>query len=168
MADDLSMKRMPAAQARFRRWRGGREFVGDGGKKAARMARTLPATFGRYQILRKLGEGGMGTVYLARDTQLDRLVALKVPRHGDDELPSPEFLRRFFREARAAAALRHPNICPIWDVGEHEGMPFLTMAYVEGYPLSQLVEPARPLSPGQAARIVGKLALAMQEAQRGG
>jgi formylglycine-generating enzyme required for sulfatase activity len=110
----------------------------------------------------------MGTVYLARDSQLDRLVALKVPRLGDDERPSPEFLKRFFREARAAAALRHPNLCPIWDVGEHESMPFLTMAYVEGYPLSQLVEPTRPLSQGQAARIVGKLARAMQEAHARG
>ena len=132
------------------------------------MPRILPATFGRYQLLRKLGEGGMGTVYLARDTQLDRQVALKVPRLGDDDQPSPQFLKRFFREARAAAALRHPNVCPIYDVGEVEGTPYLTLAYVEGYALSRLVEPARPLAQGPAARIVGKLALAMQEAHARG
>jgi serine/threonine protein kinase/formylglycine-generating enzyme required for sulfatase activity len=141
---------------------------GGGGKKATGMTRTLPATFGRYQVLRKLGEGGMGTIYLARDTQLDRLVALKVPRLGDDDQPSPESLRRFFREARAAASLRHPNVCPIYDVGEVGGTPFLTMAYVDGCSLSRLIEPTRPLTQGQAARIVGKLAEAMQEAHERG
>ena len=121
---------------------------GGSGKKATGMPRILPATFGRYQLLRKLGEGGMGTVYLARDTQLDRQVALKVPRLGDDDQPSPQFLKRFFREARAAAALRHPNVCPIYDVGEVEGTPYLTLAYVEGYALSRLVEPAESARPG--------------------
>jgi len=95
------------------------------------MARPLPETFGRYRILRPLGEGGMGAVYLARDTQLDRLVALKVPRLGGDDQPAPGDLERFFREARAAAALLHPNLCPIFDVGEVDGTPYLTMAYLE-------------------------------------
>ncbi len=132
------------------------------------MALTLTENFGRYQILRKLGEGGMRNVYVARDPQLERLEALKVPRMGDDDRPTPEFLRRFLREARAVAALRHPNVCPIYDVGEVNGTPFLTLAYVEGYALSRLVDPASPLPQGQAARIVGRLAQGMDEAHARG
>src|SRR5262245_49614883 len=96
--------------------------------RAPWMGRVLPETFGRYRIVRPLGEGGMGSVYLAHDTQLDRLVALKVPRLGDEEQPAPHELARFFREARAAASLSHPNLCPIHDVGEIDGTPYLTMA----------------------------------------
>src|SRR5262249_30814640 len=71
----------------------------------------LPSQFGRYEIQRPLGRGGMGTVYLALDTQLNRLVALKVPRLDGE----PVRMRQFLREARAAAALHHPNICPVFD-----------------------------------------------------
>src|SRR5262245_21507624 len=73
---------------------------------------SLPNPFGRYQLERLLGRGGMGEVYLARDTLLDRPVALKVPRFGSDS--GPDLLERFLREARAAAALRHPHICPVF------------------------------------------------------
>jgi serine/threonine protein kinase len=132
------------------------------------MARRLPETFGRYQILRPLREGGMGAVYLARDTQLDRLVALKVPRLGDDDQLAPHDLKRFLREARSAAALLHPNLCPIFDVGEVGGTPYLTMAYIEGHPLSDLVKPFKPLSQRQAALIVQKLAQAVQAAHARG
>src|ERR687885_102609 len=90
----------------------------------------LPETLGRYRILKPLGQGGMGAVYLAHDTQLDRRVALKVPHFRPED--GSEALERFYREARAAAALRHPNICPVYDVGEHQGVRYLTMAYVEG------------------------------------
>src|SRR5262245_55801221 len=116
------------------------------------MGRVLPETFGRYRIVRPLGEGGMGSVYLAHDTKLDRLVALKVPRLGDDEQPSPRELARFFREARAAASLTHPNLCPIYDVGEIDGTPYLTMAYLEGRLLSALIE-SGPMSQRQSAMI---------------
>ena len=78
----------------------------------------FPRALGRYQLLGRLGRGGMGAVFRAHDTQLDRTVALKVPFLGGSE---DEALRqRFFREARAAAALHHPNICPVFDVGEVE------------------------------------------------
>src|SRR6266481_6464573 len=91
---------------------------------------TLPEQFGRYRILKKLGHGGMGSVYLAQDTQLERPVALKVPHiEADDE---PSVLQRFYREARAAAALNHPNLCQVHDVGAHGEIPYLTMAYIEG------------------------------------
>src|SRR5262245_4664059 len=89
----------------------------------------VPACIGRYRVERKLGEGGMGTVYLAHDPQLDRPVALKVPRGQAADA-------RFLREARAAAALRHPNICPIYDLGDADGVRYLCLAYVRGEPLS--------------------------------
>src|SRR5262245_39716457 len=89
----------------------------------------LPSPFGRYGVVRRLGRGGMGTVYLARDTQLDRLVALKVPLlEGSDRTT---LRARFLREACAAALLHHPHICPVYDVGEHAGVPYLTMAYID-------------------------------------
>src|SRR5262245_51485436 len=92
----------------------------------------LPEKFGRYRIVNKLGQGGMGAVYLAHDTALDRPVALKVPHFSAAD--GPDVVERFYREARAAAALQHQNICAIHDVGEVNGVPYLTMAYVEGKP----------------------------------
>jgi hypothetical protein len=76
----------------------------------------LAGHFGRYRIIRSLGRGGMGTVYLAEDTHIERLVALKTPNFAQD--PRGEQKERLFREARAAGNLRHPNICPIYDFGE--------------------------------------------------
>jgi Protein kinase domain len=122
----------------------------------------LPETFGRYRIVRKLGEGGMGAVYLAQDTQLSREVALKVPsRHLIDH---PEVVERFYREARAAATFHHPNLCPIYDVGAIDGIHYLTMPYIPGRPLSELIRGTGPLPPREVAALVRKLALAMQEA----
>ncbi|HUG90628.1 MAG TPA: serine/threonine-protein kinase [Planctomycetaceae bacterium] len=126
----------------------------------------LPAEFGRYRIERKLGRGGMGSVYLARDRELDRLVALKVPRFADED--GPPNLERFRREARAAATLEHPNICAVYDVGEVDGVQFLTMAYVEGRPLSDLLQQGTPLPEQPAADLVRKLALALDEAHQHG
>src|SRR5688572_9555488 len=90
-------------------------------------------TFGRYRILKTLGEGAMGSVYLATDTQLQRKVALKIPKINAKE--QQRFIDRFLREARAAATLTHPNICPVFDVGEIEGEHFITMAYIQGHSL---------------------------------
>src|SRR5688572_22290359 len=90
-------------------------------------------TFGRYRILKTLGEGAMGSVYLALDTQLQRKVALKIPKINAKE--QQRFIDRFLREARAAATLTHPNICPVFDVGEIEGEHFITMAYIQGHSL---------------------------------
>jgi serine/threonine protein kinase len=121
----------------------------------------LPAPFGRYRLERLLGEGGMGSVYLAHDTQLDRLVALKVPRFG----PEDSVLReRFWREARAAATLRHPNLCPVFDVGEQDGVHYLTMAYIEGGSLADYLRHNKPLPAEEAAELVVRLARALQEA----
>jgi serine/threonine-protein kinase len=77
---------------------------------------------GRYRLIRLLGRGGMGAVYLAQDSLLDRRVALKVPHFSAQQ---GELMERFFREARAAGRLQHPNICPVFDVGEADGVYYL-------------------------------------------
>ena len=135
--------------------------------RGAKAAPTLPRRFGRYRVLELLGQGAMGTVYLVRDTQLHRQVALKVPhvRPGDaDGKPDQRVLGRFYREAHAAAILRHPNLCPVYDVGQIDGIPYLTMAYIRGRPLSRYIDRTRPLSPRWVAVLVRKLALALQAA----
>ena len=126
----------------------------------------VPDHFGRYRILKPLGKGGMGTVYLAHDDHLGRDVALKVPHIVPDD--GPEVLARFHTEARAAATLHHPFICPVYDVGEIEGIPYLTMAYIDGHPLSDRVKGRKQLDQREAARIVRQIALAMQEAHNHG
>jgi hypothetical protein len=129
-------------------------------------APALPAGFGRYLLLRILGKGGMGAVYLAHDTQLDRQVALKVPSFGPGD--DPALRERFLREARAAATLSHPNICPVYDVGEVDGVPYLTMALIEGRSLADILRKHPQLPAPQAAALVRQLALAMQEAHERG
>jgi len=93
--------------------------------------------FGPYEILSLIGAGGMGEVYKARDTRLDRTVAIKVLIDLPDK---PELTQRFEREARAIAALNHPHICTLYDIGRHEGVDYLVMEYVEGETLAARLE----------------------------
>jgi predicted Ser/Thr protein kinase len=129
--------------------------------RAPAASRELPEQFGRYRIVQRLGQGGMGSVYLAEDTRLGRRVALKVPEFKPND--GPEARQRFLEEARAAATLDHPYLCPVYDAGEIGGRPYLTMAYIEGQSLAALVG-AKGWPARQVAALVGKLALAMQAA----
>src|SRR6202140_1223245 len=90
---------------------------------------------GPYEILSAIGAGGMGEVYRARDTRLDRIVAIKVlPPHLADR---PELRERFEREARTIASLNHPHICTLFDIGKQDGIDYLVMEYLEGETLAQ-------------------------------
>jgi hypothetical protein len=121
--------------------------------------------FGRYELLDELGHGGMGRVFKARDTVLGRLVALKVLRAGI--AAHPEELYRFHREAQAIARLQHRHIVPVYDLGEHDGQPYLTMAYVPGGTLAEHRE--RFTGDVRAAvSLVEKVARAVQAAHEQG
>ncbi len=122
-------------------------------------------TISHYKILEKLGEGGMGVVYKAEDLRLERFVALKflAPHLVQDE----EGRRRFQREAKAAAALDHPNICTIHEIDEAEGQVFLAMAYLDGSTVSRKVK-QRPLKLDEALDIAIQAGQGLQAAHEKG
>jgi hypothetical protein len=126
----------------------------------------LPAAFGRYQVLRPLGKGGMGTVYVAKDVQLGRLVALKVPHLcGGQEAVLRE---RFFREARIAATFNHPHLCPVYDFGQQDGVYYLTMPLLEGESLAARLRRLGALPPRAAAQLVFLVARGLANAHAAG
>ena len=122
----------------------------------------MPERFGRYRIVKELGRGGMGSVYLAEDSELQRQVALKIPKFAQDD--DPELLERFYREARAAATLNHSNICQVFDIGEHDGTRYISMAYISGPPLSKLVGSSKLRSERTIAKLVRRIALGLAAA----
>ncbi len=117
---------------------------------------------GRYRLVELLGQGGMATIYRARDAQLDRDVAVKLlrPEFGRD----PDFLARFRDEARAAASLNHPNIVSVFDFGEEASGPYLVMELVDGQDLASILRENGPLPPRQAARVSAEVAKALHAA----
>ena len=101
------------------------------------MSLTAGTKFGRYEILSRLGKGGMGEVYLAKDTKLDRNVALKIL--PAELASSRERMLRFVQEAKAAAALNHPNVAHVYEISEHDGLNFIAMEYVDGRTLREKI-----------------------------
>ncbi|HUE16972.1 MAG TPA: protein kinase, partial [Planctomycetaceae bacterium] len=142
--------------------RGEETFVPHAREQRAAKTEGLSGEFGRYHILRALGSGAMGTVYLAEDTQLERQVAIKTPHFTESR--TEESLERFYREARVAATLRQPNICPVFDIGQIGGKHYISMAYIEGLPLSAFIEPDKAQTERQILIVIHKLAIALQEA----
>jgi len=120
----------------------------------------------RYRRVRVLGHGGMATVELAHDRELDRPVALK--RLAENLAANPEFKQRFLREARLAARLAHPNIVAVYDVGEQDGRPFIVMEYVEGETLSDLLRRGRRLEPAEAVSLALQACSGLETAHEAG
>jgi len=123
------------------------------------------ARLGPYEILSPLGEGGMGKVYKARDTRLDRFVAIKLLRR--DLADRPEIHDRFVREARTIASLNHPHICTLHDVGQHDSADFLVMEYLEGETLAARLMRG-PLPLGEALQYAMEIADALDKAHTQG
>jgi hypothetical protein len=116
-----------------------------------------PRPVGRYLLLECVGAGGMGAVYRAHDPALDRTVAVKLPLFTGTPEERARRVQRFEREARAAARVQHPHVCPIYDVGEHDGQPFVVMAYLDGPSLAERLRPGRFEDVGAAVKVVEQI-----------
>jgi serine/threonine protein kinase len=129
------------------------------------MALSPGTKLGPYEILAAAGSGGMGEVYRARDTRLDRVVAIKIlPAHLSDRPASRE---RFEREAKAISSLNHPNICQLYDVGSQDGVSFLVMEYLEGETLADRLRKG-PLPLDQVLRCGADICDGLEKAHRSG
>ena len=129
------------------------------------MALSVGAKLGPYEILAPVGAGGMGEVYRARDTRLDRTVAIKVlPTHLSS---NPDLKQRLEREARAISSLNHPHICTLYDIGTHDGMDFLVMEYLEGETLADRLQKG-PLPIENVLKIAIEISDALDKAHRQG
>jgi serine/threonine protein kinase len=127
------------------------------------MALTVGQKLGAYEVVSLLGKGGMGEVYKARDTRLNRFVAIKVlPEHVADNI---EVKQRFEREAQTLASLSHPHICPVFDVGQQEGVSYIVMEFLEGHTLAERLDRG-PLPLDQALKIAVEIADALDKAHQ--
>ena len=127
------------------------------------MSAQQPSSIGRYEIISRLGQGGMGMVYLAHDPVIERLVAIKCLRTDDEEVRM-----RFLREARSAGRLKHRNIVTIFDVGEAEGTPYIVMEHVTGDSIASVIAKGEPVPLGQMLTWSESLCDGLEFAHRGG
>ena len=125
----------------------------------------IDQTISHYKVLTKLGEGGMGVVYKAQDTKLKRIVALKFLRA--EALEDEELKIRFLREAQAAAALNHPNICTVYETDEDNGISFIAMEWIEGQSINEKIK-ERPLQLDEAFDIAIQAGRGLQTAHEKG
>ena len=129
------------------------------------MALTRGTRLGPYEVIAPIGAGGMGEVYSARDTRLDRTVALKIlPLHLAD---APEVRQRFEREARAVSSLNHPNICALYDIGRQDSTDYLVMEYLEGQTLAKRIEQGS-MPTAELLRVAIQICEALERAHRQG
>src|SRR6202521_4004407 len=129
------------------------------------MSLTPGTKLGPYEVIASAGAGGMGEVYRARDTRLDRTVAIKIlPAHLSD---NPEAKQRFDREARAISSLNHPNICTLYDVGHQDGIDYLVMEFLEGETLGDRLAKG-PLPPEQVSKYGIEICEGLERAHRSG
>ena len=126
---------------------------------------SIPSHIGNFEVLSQLGSGGMGSVYLGRDPELGRQVAIKVIR---EEVRDQEALDRFFREARAAAALRHPNIITVYASGQQDHQPYMAMEYVDGESLADIIRSRRTLPLSDKISYLQQICTGLHFAHRAG
>src|SRR5262249_3160547 len=117
---------------------------GKGGEGDRVMGSSTITKIGKYEVVEILGKGGMGVVYKAMDNLIERLVAIKMMTGGFTE--NPDLLKRFYREAKSTGMLQHPNIVIVYELGEHEGSPYLVMEFLEGEPLDKIIASRRDVS----------------------
>src|SRR5262245_59154935 len=129
------------------------------------MSLTPGVRIGPYEVVEQIGAGGMGEVYRAHDARLDRSVAIKVLAQQISS--HPDAIQRFEREAKTVASLNHPNICSLYDTGDHAGSRYLVMEYLEGETLAQRLEKG-PLPLDLALRLAIEIADALDKAHRKG
>jgi len=130
---------------------------------------TIPTTIGRYEIIDELGHGAMGSVFRARDRAMDRVVALKtILSAALASAQGDEYRERFYREARAVGAPAHPGIVPVFDVGEHEGVPYPVMEFVDGQTLTDAMKRGQRASLDRVCEIGRQIAGALGYAHRNG
>jgi serine/threonine protein kinase len=143
------------------------QITADGAPQAVRREVPILAAgegFGRYQVVRLLGRGAMGAVYLAYDPELERHVALKTPFVGNN----PQIIQRFFREARSAAQVRSPYVCPVYDVGNVGGVYFISMAFIDGQPLGRLIAEGQLKDHRAIVEVAQKIARGLHKAHEQG
>ena len=123
----------------------------------------VPTTIGRYEIVKAIGHGGMGALYLAWDAKLERQIAIKVLKEDD-----PDLRERFAREAKSAARLRHPHIVTIFELGEHAEQPYIAMEYIHGRTLAQIIREREDMPLGRTLELMAELCDGLAFAHRAG